>query len=93
MPGELHEVIAKLWDDARPRIAARIDALEAAAVRPTDPEAQERAAREAHTLIGTLGSFGRMEASETARTAEEALVRGDHAALAAAAATLRAEVA
>jgi HPt (histidine-containing phosphotransfer) domain-containing protein len=92
MTGELHEAIAKLWEDARPRIAARIDALEAAAARPDDLQAQERAAREAHTLVGTLGSFGRMEASETARTAEDALERRDHAALAAAAAALRAQV-
>lgn len=92
MAGELQDAIAKLFNDARPRIAARIEALETAAARPDDAAAQEQAAREAHTLIGTLGSFGRMEASEIARTAEEALERGDHAALAAAAAQLRAEL-
>jgi len=92
MHGELHEVIAKLWDDARPRLLARVEALEAAAAGPGDPTLHDKAVIEAHTLIGTLGSFGRTGASETARAAEDALTRHDDEALARCAASLRAEI-
>jgi HPt (histidine-containing phosphotransfer) domain-containing protein len=93
MQGELDDVIAKLWTDARPRLLARVEALEAATERPNPPGVREKALREAHTLIGTLGSFGRMDAAEAARSAETALQQGDDEALCAAVATLRAEIA
>jgi hypothetical protein len=92
MQGELEDVIAKLWDDARPRLLARVDALEAALARPTPAGVQVKALREAHTLIGTLGSFGRMPAADAARQAEAALEQGDDEALSAAVVTLRAEI-
>ena len=90
MSDEVEAVVAKLFNDARPRLLARVEALEAAAAGSR--ALHERAAIEAHTLIGTLGAFGRAEASETARAAEQALERDDQPALAAAAAALRAEV-
>lgn len=92
MQGELQDVIAKLWNDARPRLLARVDALEAALARPTPPAVQVTALREAHTLIGTLGSFGRMDASNHARAAEAALQQGDDDTLALAIAALRTEI-
>lgn len=92
MQGELEEAIARLWIDTRPRLLARVQALEAAAERPGGPGVREKALREAHTLIGTLGSFGRMQAADAARNAEAALEQGDDDALAAAAAALRAEI-
>ena len=61
--------------------------------RPTwrEPE-REEALRQAHTLVGTLGTFGRPEASDAARIAETALEAGDCAAVSAAVVTLRAAV-
>ncbi len=93
MQGELQEALAKLWEDARPRLRARVEVLEAAVAAPGPGEAHERARIEAHTLIGTLGSFGHVELADTARAAEDALERGDQGALARAAAVLRAALA
>jgi HPt (histidine-containing phosphotransfer) domain-containing protein len=80
---ELQAAIAALWADARPRMMARVEALE----REPDPA---KAVVHAHTLAGTLGSFGLSEASEAAREAERAATAGDRDALAAATRSLRA---
>jgi hypothetical protein len=89
---ELQAVIAAMWANARPRMLARVQALEAAvAADLADPE-REHALVQAHTLVGTLGTFGRPEASEAARAAERALEAGDCDAVCAAAATLRAAI-
>ena len=80
---ELQAAIAALWADARPRLMVRVEALE----REPDPE---KAVIHAHTLAGTLGSFGLSEASDAAREAERAATAGDRDALAAAARSLRA---
>lgn len=89
MQGELQEALAKLWEDARPRLLARVEALEAAVAEPGVGDVHERARIEAHTLIGTLGSFGRVDLADTARAAEAGLESGDHEAVARAAAALR----
>ncbi|MDA0172223.1 Hpt domain-containing protein [Solirubrobacter taibaiensis] len=89
---ELQAVIAAMWANARPRLLARVDALEAAVSADLAQPERDEALRQAHTLVGTLGTFGRPEASEAARTAETALEAGDCAAVSAAAATLRAAV-
>ena len=86
---DLHGAIAALWDDARPRLLARLDALDSAASGPFGDGERDRASIEAHTLAGTLGAFGRMDASEAARAAERALETADRAALAEAVQTLR----
>ena len=89
---ELQAAIAALWASARPRLLARVDALEAAvAADLADPERAE-ALRQAHTLVGTLGTFGHPEASEAARVAEQALEARDREAVSAAAAKLRAAI-
>jgi len=80
---ELQAAIAALWVDARPRLLARVEALEA----ESDPA---RALIHAHTLAGTLGSFGLADASAAARSAERALEAGDRDAFTAAVAELRA---
>jgi len=91
-PDELQAAIAAMWANARPRLLARVDALEAAVAADLAEPAREEALRQAHTLVGTLGTFGRPEASDAARIAETALEAGDCAAVSAAVVTLRAEV-
>ncbi len=86
---DLERMIAALWDDARPRLLARVEALEALAAGPLAAPERERAYAEAHTLTGTLGAFGRFDASAAARAAEQAAERGDRVALAAAVRALR----
>jgi HPt (histidine-containing phosphotransfer) domain-containing protein len=85
---DLEAMIATLWLEARPRLLERVQALEAA----WDAGDRQQAAVEAHTLAGTLGSFGRRDATEAARAAERALADGDEVALAAAIRSLRAEM-
>jgi HPt (histidine-containing phosphotransfer) domain-containing protein len=83
---DLEAVLAAMWDDARPRLLARVESLEG-------PEVDwERAATEAHTLAGTLGTFGRPDGTAAARLAEEAIAARDVASLAAAARSLRAVI-
>ncbi len=82
-------MIAALWDDARPRVLARVEALEEIAAGPLAAPERQRAYAEAHTLAGTLGAFGRVDASAVARDAEQAAENGDRAGLAAAVRDLR----
>jgi HPt (histidine-containing phosphotransfer) domain-containing protein len=82
---ELQAAIAALWADARPRVLARVEALE----RERDPA---QALIHAHTLAGTLGSFGFAEASSAARDAERAVQNGNRDAFMTAVAQLRAEL-
>ena len=86
---DLDAAIAALWADARPRLMVRVEALEAAAAGGLDAEERRRATIHAHTLAGTLGSFGLAGASAAARAAELALEAGDRAALTAAVSDLR----
>ncbi|MBE2318965.1 Hpt domain-containing protein [Solirubrobacter sp. CPCC 204708] len=89
---ELQAVIAAMWANARPRLLARVEALEAAvAADLRDPE-RETALLQAHTLVGTLGTFGRPVASDSARAAEVALEAGDRDAVCAAVEKLRAQI-
>ena len=80
---ELQAAIAALWADARPRLLVRVDALE------REPDL-DKALIHAHTLAGTLGSFGLADASAAAREAERAAAAGDRAAVVSAARSLRA---
>ena len=88
-----HAVIAGMWKSARPRLLARVEALEAAVAADLAAPEREHALAQAHTLVGTLGTFGRLDASEAARDAEHALEAGDGDAVRAAAAKLRAAIA
>jgi HPt (histidine-containing phosphotransfer) domain-containing protein len=87
---DLQGAIAALWDDARPRLAARVDALQSVAAGPFGEAERDRALIEAHTLAGTLGAFGRIDGTEAARAAEQAILAVDRDALADAVRTLRA---
>ena len=89
---DLQGAIAALWDDARPRMLARVQALEEASLGPFGELERDRALIEAHTLTGTLGAFGLAAASDAARDAQRAAESGDRGALAAAVRSLRALV-
>jgi hypothetical protein len=86
---DLRDAIEALWADSRPRLLARVEALEAIAGGPLGEAERERGHVEAHTLAGTLGAFGRMAGSDAARAAEVALDTGDPEALRAAVRVLR----
>ena len=88
--GDLQGAIAALWDEARPRLRARVEALEAAAAGALDEAQRDSALIEAHTLVGTLGAFGMIEGTEAARAAERALQARDRDALGDAVRALRA---
>ena len=66
--------IAALWDEARPRALARVDAVEDAVAAlmggALDDETRDGARREAHKLAGSLGTFGVPEGSTIARELE-----------------------
>jgi hypothetical protein len=86
---DLQGAIAALWDDARPRLLKRVDALAEAASGPFGERERDRALIEAHTLAGTLGAFGKLDGTEAARAAERAIEAGDQPALANAVQALR----
>jgi DNA-binding response OmpR family regulator/HPt (histidine-containing phosphotransfer) domain-containing protein len=69
--------IAAIWERHRPkyrdRLAAIEQALEALDQNALNPELKAAALHEAHTLAGSLGSFGFNNASEQARTIERQL--------------------
>jgi HPt (histidine-containing phosphotransfer) domain-containing protein len=90
--GDLEAALAAMWADARPRLLARVSVLESAAAGALSPADRACAAQEAHTLAGTLGSFGRADGAAAARSAERAIEAADGAALAVAAPELRAVV-
>ena len=69
---DLQETIAALYRDAAPRLRERFAHLEQALAAGD----VETAAAEAHTLTGTLGTFGRHDASDAARGLEGALRSG-----------------
>lgn len=89
---ELQAVIAEMWANARPRLLARVEALEAAVAADLADAERDHALVQAHTLVGTLGTFGRPVASDAARAAEHALEAGDREGVCAAVVTLRAEI-
>ena len=86
---DLRDAIEALWEDARPRLLTRVEALEAIAAGPLGEAERARGLVEAHTLAGTLGAFGRAAGSEAARAAERALDAGDAEALRAAVVAVR----
>ncbi|KAM3106633.1 response regulator [Phormidesmis sp. 146-33] len=67
--------IAKIWDSCKSRILLKIDFLEQAAnslaQNPLDPNTRLSAQKEAHKLIGSLGTFGVGQGSDLARQLEE----------------------
>ena len=75
---------AKVWEQHKDKFAERLQVLEAASTplqeNSLDRELQQRAEREAHTLAGTLGTFGLAEGSRLARELESLLQQDDLAA-------------
>ena len=74
---DAEETISRLWQQARPRVARRLDLLEAVARgdpggRPVQ-ELREDAITAAHQLAGSLGSYGIANGSELARSIEQEL--------------------
>ncbi|WP_017327728.1 response regulator [Synechococcus sp. PCC 7336] len=69
---------AEVWEQYQSRFAERLNVLSEACSRlkrhGLDREFQQRAAREAHTLAGTLGTFGLAEGSRLARELESILL-------------------
>ena len=69
--------VAALWEDARPRALARVDAIEDAVAALMSGalagELRERARGEAHKLAGALGTFGVPDGSTIARELERRL--------------------
>ncbi|NHC36867.1 response regulator [Scytonema millei] len=66
-----------LWERHREKYIERIGVIEQAIAsakqKCLDPQIQSQAAKEAHTLIGSLGSFGLIAASELCRQIEREL--------------------
>lgn len=66
------DAVAALWERFRPLVRSRIETLE----RFVEGDARlgaEDAARAAHNLAGSLGSYGRHDGSRIARRIERAL--------------------
>jgi HPt (histidine-containing phosphotransfer) domain-containing protein len=93
---ETRALLASIWAKRRGDVLDRVALIEAAIAtdHPTDAERTE-AARQAHMLAGSAGTFGFPTASEDARTIELALQSGApiDAALRAIAVALRDELA
>jgi HPt (histidine-containing phosphotransfer) domain-containing protein len=74
------ELFAKLWEERRPNVFARLTTLAEAATAISSPEGlsdplRTRALEEAHKLVGSLGTFGFPTASDRAREIETELGR------------------
>lgn len=69
-------LVAGLWQQARPRLLARVQAMEAVAeaARRGEQPAAGPAAGEAHRLAGALGTYGLARGSILAREAEDLLL-------------------
>ncbi|WP_026079509.1 response regulator [Spirulina subsalsa] len=69
--------MVKIWERNREKYDQRIDTIEQAIaalqINPNDGEWRDKSQREAHTLAGSLGSFGLHAASEQARVIEQYL--------------------
>jgi diguanylate cyclase (GGDEF)-like protein len=72
--------LAELWDRYRGTSYERVDRIEDAVFQllegRLDPETRREAERDAHKLVGSIGTFGFVEASAIAREAEEILGSG-----------------
>lgn len=68
-----------LWQECRPSYCDRLNRIQQAVIaleqNNLTPEIQHQAEREAHTLIGSLGSFGFEEASHLCRKIQQILQR------------------
>lgn len=75
-PQQTLAAIAKVWERFKERISEQVSILEQAVHQsPTasDPDLWQQARREAHTLAGSLGTFGFATGSQVARKIEQLL--------------------
>jgi PAS domain S-box-containing protein len=77
--------VAGIWHKFKPRIAEQIGVLEQASAAVSannalSPELLESARKEAHTLAGSLGTFGLAQGSKLAKEIEQ-MLKGDRAVL------------
>ncbi|PSM50508.1 two-component system response regulator CreB [Chroococcidiopsis sp. CCALA 051] len=77
--------VAGIWHKFKPRIAEQIGVLEQASAAVSannalSPELLESARKEAHTLAGSLGTFGLAQESKLAKEIEQ-MLKGDRALL------------
>ncbi len=74
--------IAEVWQRFQPRVSKQITVLEQAIAalntQTLTPELHQQAMQEAHTLAGSLGTFGFERASQLARMIEQHLQENDH---------------
>ncbi|HET9691367.1 MAG TPA: hypothetical protein VFP61_09445 [Acidimicrobiales bacterium] len=73
LTAELEELWASMLPVLHRRVAQLWGAADAAAAGTLDAAALAAASTAAHTLIGSLGTYGRHAGSEAARDAEQAL--------------------
>jgi DNA-binding response OmpR family regulator/HPt (histidine-containing phosphotransfer) domain-containing protein len=78
--GSLTSILSKVWEESKQSVFNRIPVLEQAAVasqhQSLSNALRQQARREAHTLVGTLGTFGYKEGSQLARQIEAMLMTG-----------------
>ncbi|MDV2995137.1 MAG: Sensor histidine kinase RcsC [Chroococcidiopsis sp. SAG 2025] len=77
--------VAGIWHKFKPRVAEQIGVLEQASAAVSanhtlSPELLESARKEAHTLAGSLGTFGFAQGSKLAKEIEQ-MLKGDRAVL------------
>jgi DNA-binding response OmpR family regulator len=77
----LEQAMARIWAESAGLIRARVETIEGVAVALLEgalsPDARAEAARAAHSLAGTAGSFGFTRGGELAREAENILKSSD----------------
>lgn len=77
--GAVADLLERLWQQRRPSVVARAEAL-VTAVEVLGPNASasevDQIEREAHRLVGTVGTFGFPAAAEHARRIEHAVAAG-----------------
>lgn len=77
--GGVADLLERLWQQRRPSVVARAEAL-VTAVEVLGPNASasevDQIEREAHRLVGTVGTFGFRAAAEHARRIEHAVAAG-----------------
>jgi HPt (histidine-containing phosphotransfer) domain-containing protein len=79
-PQKMREMLAGIWERHKPEMDERMAVLERVfqwlGVRDLTPQERNDAVYAAHKLAGALGTFGRAEGSEIARSLERCLEGG-----------------
>jgi HPt (histidine-containing phosphotransfer) domain-containing protein len=79
-PQKMREMLAGIWERHRPEMEQRLAVLTRASEtldeRELTPQERTDAVYAAHKLAGALGTFGRSEGSDIARSLERSLESG-----------------